>query len=514
VQSISAGVCAMNFRLLVAFVCAPTLVAAQFDGNPHNWDRKRRCDHFQYTPVCGACEGVGGIVWSDKNDDIKIVSCKIEENTQNPKKPIWGDPFSELASHEILIGKKQDPACFQAFPSNDSRATNCYKPQEVQIWSSMADKKALVLKANQAGNAWGLVGNVTSYIYHQGVNMWIVNHLPLGITQTICTVPRQGGDPTQDPVAAVQFNWTDRLSYVSTETIDVEYGVGSMKLDHWAFGPHHAWVDPATGLIVRMWQPFNGLQIFTPGNWVSSITSEGQSYLAELAADGKTAPKAALPKGSTFRIKCGEDGFHKDSSTADEVALPGAGENSANVADLKRARTKVPRAAYKGDDFGSMSSLLNKWMLKEAPNSRDCESFSVEELQRLQITLFMLRDPQLNTVYNGSADRRQMQHDIEIMSKEWESLNAEAAHDPELARMHRDGHCHETVMWYVHHLPESVKAVIKDKASLPLLSKMRHDVLATKPHAVRLQRVYEDKVSCAACHSAVYPSERTAPITV
>ena len=40
------------------------------------------------------------------------------------------------------------------------------------------------------------------------------------------------------------------------------------------------------------------------------------------------------------------------------------------------------------------------------------------------------------------------------MAREWESLNAKA----ELARMHRDGHCHEIVMWYVHHLPESMKA--------------------------------------------------------
>ena len=30
------------------------------------------------------------------------------------------------------------------------------------------------------------------------------------------------------------------------------------------------------------------------------------------------------------------------------------------------------------------------------------------------------------------------------MAREWESLNAKA----ELARMHRDGHCHETMVWY------------------------------------------------------------------
>ena len=34
-------------------------VTAQFDGNPHGWDRKRRCDHTAYEPPCGACEGYG-----------------------------------------------------------------------------------------------------------------------------------------------------------------------------------------------------------------------------------------------------------------------------------------------------------------------------------------------------------------------------------------------------------------------------------------------------------------------
>merc|ERR1712070_454155 len=100
-----------------------------------------------------------------------------------------------------------------------------------------------------------------------------------------------------------------------------------------------------------------------------------------------------------------------------------------------------------------------------------------------------------------------IQKDIAAMAKEWEQLNKEAAATPELARMHRDGHCHEAVMWYVHHLPESVKAELKDKVDLPLLSNFRHNVLDNKPHAVRLQRAYEEKVSCASCHSFTYPTQ-------
>ena len=31
--------------------------------------------------------------------------------------------------------------------------------------------------------------------------------------------------------------------------------------------------------------------------------------------------------------------------------------------------------------------------------------------------------------------------------------------DHELARIHCDGHCHEAVMWCVHHLPEQMKTL-------------------------------------------------------
>ena len=46
------------------------------DGNPHGWDRKRRCDQDQM-PRCQLCEGVGGHAWADKNSDIDLVDCEI-----------------------------------------------------------------------------------------------------------------------------------------------------------------------------------------------------------------------------------------------------------------------------------------------------------------------------------------------------------------------------------------------------------------------------------------------------
>mmetsp|Transcript_80213 Transcript_80213/g.186248 ORF Transcript_80213/g.186248 Transcript_80213/m.186248 type:complete len:503 (+) Transcript_80213:106-1614(+) len=475
--------------------------AAQSDGNPHHWDRHRRCDHAGYSPKCGLCEGVGGIVWSDAPKDIHVAACTpvASRDQLDPKsimRPVWGADFSVLKSHEILIGKKQDLACFQAFPSNDSTSTNCYKPQECKIYSDMNTVRALRIEANQAGNAWGIFGNVTSLIYHQGGNMWIINHLPLGITQTVCAAPTEGGDPTKPAVNPVQYNWVDNLDLVGRETIDVEYGVGNLTLDHWAFGPHHAWTDPKTGIIVRMWQPFNGLQIFEPGSFK---TGHDPALFKDLAGDGSRAPPQARPWGSTFRVKCDKNGFP---NRKEELAQ----QPQARKVDLQRARTRVPRAQYRGSDFHSMSNTLNDVLRKRTPRSRECELWSVEELQQLQLLLLMLRDPELDAIYHHSRDNRRVQREVTTLAREWEELNALAARDPELARIHRDGHCHEAVMWYVHHLPEDVRVALKDKVSLPLLSYTRHSVpAAADAGARRVHQAYEEKVTCASCHSAVFP---------
>merc|ERR1719277_1188299 len=226
--------------------------------------------------------------------------------------------------------------------------------------------------------------------------MWIMNELPFGITQTVCTAPREGGDKSKPPVAPLQFNWTKNLRFLGRERLAVEYGVGTQTLDHWIFGPHHAWTNPQTGIIVRMWQPFNGLQIFPPGTWQEGTDS---SLFSELKPDGSQSPAAAKPGGATFQIKCREDGFSEDAADpmraddtdALELASLPVGHRQSSPQDLQRARTKVPRAEYKGDSFDAMSQTLNGWLLKHAPNSKDCDTWTVEELQALQMKLLVLR---------------------------------------------------------------------------------------------------------------------------
>lgn len=473
---------------------------AQFDGNPHGWDRKRRCDHFDYTPACGACEGVGGIVWSDNNSDITITECQKVSDTIDPstlpyKLPRWAPDFF-VESHEILIGKNVE-GCLNAFPWNDSIGEHCYKPQEVKLWSDMTNKRAVYENGTQHDD--GLIGdgNVSFIIMHQGPNMWIINMIPNGspppvdVKMVICTQPAEGGDHSKPGVQPIQYNWTQNLHFVAREKIGVEYVWETMTLDHWAFGPHHAWVDPVTGVIVRMWQPFNGLQVFEPGTW--SETAPDPKIFADLSTDGSTAPRAARKSttDANVRLKCTDDGFY-------------SGPSVLGVDDLKRARTKIPRSEYQGDTFEKMTERLNGWLLKHAPKSRGCDEWTVHQLQHLQRMLLELRDPQLDSLYQSTADNRRLRMPADLKN-EWAKLNQLASQDPELMRIHRDGHCHEAVMWYVHHLPESVKAEMKGLVPLPLLPPKRHTLANFSADVRAVIRAYEDHVTCQSCHSNVHP---------
>ena len=80
---------------------------------------------------------------------------------------------------------------------------------------------------------------------------------------------------------------------------------------------------------------------------------------------------------------------------------------------------------------------MGKWrnfiFLHSVRQRRACDSdeSSVEELQRFQVVLFTLRDPELNAVHDDTTDVRHMLREPEVMVREWESLNVEVARDPE-----------------------------------------------------------------------------------
>jgi len=174
----------------------------------------------------------------------------------------------------------------------------------------------------------------------------------------------------------------------------------------------------------------------------------------------------------------------------------------------------VPRGEFRGDDFEKMSHALNGHMRRTSSNTKECELWAVEELQQFQVLMMLLRDPALDGIYHNSTDNRRIRRAVDELTSEWEKINSLASKDPELARIHRDGHCHEAVMWYVHHLSQETRDALKDKITVPLLSYQRHTPqVHTETHA-EVHSSYEEKVTCFSCHSNALPASKDAALIV
>ena len=491
----------------------PRLCRGQADGNPHNWDRRRRCDQTDYSPPCRTCEGYGGIPYGDENDQIHLTTCEIVNNAtaiQNPVKPVWGPKFTLHHYNEVLIGPKTDPFCFNAFPSNTSKGKLCYRADS---GSQTYDAKGgLGLRYDL--NVKTVVGNVTTMVLHQGENMWIINKLPwyaAGVHQCICTKVHQDSDPNSPDMYPVQYNWTDQMYYMGREKIGIEYQSEPTQevLEHWAFGPHHVWSKPGTGEIRRMWQPFNGLQVLQNGT---------NDHYANASLLQNTPPPLCKKKGgATFRIKCDDNGFPKVPNKT--IAT----KAKTNKFDKSRAKQAKPRSIYRGDSFAEMSNTLNRW-LKIGKHTkgrvRDCATFSAAELQKLQGLLYLARDESLNKIYEEADDNRKLAAPMEDLMESWKDLNNLVDnHDDEtkLSEIQRDGHCHEAVMWFVHHITEDMKQILKETTdiTIPLLSPNWHgktctDVMKSTDNNndetyKQVCNRYREQVTCASCHSNVLP---------
>ena len=98
------------------------------------------------------------------------------------------------------------------------------------------------------------------------------------------------------------------------------------------------------------------------------------------------------------------------------------------------------------------------------------------------------------------------------LESDWAALQAIADdHDDEhpMHDMRRDGHCHEAVMWYVHHLTQDVKDLLGESGVvIPLLSTTHHSCPpdATDAHQTVCQ-AYQEQVTCASCHTDVSPND-------
>merc|ERR1712107_494937 len=102
--------------------------------------------------------------------------------------------------------------------------------------------------------------------------------------------------------------------------------------------------------------------------------------------------------------------------------------------------------------------------------------------------------------YQNVTDNRRLRF---ADHKRWKELN-KLARRHRLMHVLRDGHCHEAVMWLVHHVPSEVAAAKFGSRNVPMLSRARH---TCSKHAKSDERsvydAYEAKVICAKCHQVV-----------
>ncbi len=162
--------------------------------------------------------------------------------------------------------------------------------------------------------------------------------------------------------------------------------------------------------------------------------------------------------------------------------------------DLKRARTKKPRSGFLGaGTLASANAKLNRHLYAmDGVNFKECDEFTVGELRDLLKVLHPLASTELKDVYSGHDGRQAVYETPAEMENHWSQV-------PENDERVRDGHCHEAVMWFVHHLTKAAQQSVGHKAIIPKLP--------TKDHRVPLHdeedhagKFYDSKVTCQECH--------------
>jgi hypothetical protein len=70
---------------------------------------------------------------------------------------------------------------------------------------------------------------------------------------------------------------------------------------------------------------------------------------------------------------------------------------------------------------------------------------------------YLARNEKLDQIYQAAVDNRRLRASLEDLVTSWDGMNrlVHERNETELRAAQRDGHCHEAVMWYVHHLTQA-----------------------------------------------------------
>jgi hypothetical protein len=186
--------------------------------------------------------------------------------------------------------------------------------------------------------------------------------------------------------------------------------------------------------------------------------------------------------------------------------------SSATDADLNRAHRKIPGHSFLGQDIATMNQALNEHLSsKYGDVTADCEGFSATELQTLQATMYSMADPALLSVYDKidtdlpSSGRRRTYATPADLEKEFKAVAPSLA-DPALHDVYRDGLCHTSVMWFIHHLSESSRTELSKARKIPMLPRGMHKAPADPSLAqAQVHNLYEKTTTCQACHVGGIP---------
>jgi hypothetical protein len=165
-----------------------------------------------------------------------------------------------------------------------------------------------------------------------------------------------------------------------------------------------------------------------------------------------------------------------------------------HIDDLKRAKTMRPRSGYLG--AGSVASAnvqLNKHLYSmDGVALKPCEEFAVDELRNLLEVLLPMTSDELKEIYPQVDGRRAVYETLEEMQQHWREV-------PKDDVRVRDGHCHEAVMWFVHHLAKDAQHAAKPHVVIPKLPIADHTVETRDDHDAA-GKFYDSKVTCQNCH--------------
>ena len=132
--------------------------------------------------------------------------------------------------------------------------------------------------------------------------MWISNDFSV-TKQCICTDP---GRSNHIKLYPIQYDFMAKDSrYVGREMVFVEFLEKEMLVDHWTKGPHHIWKDVATNRIVRMWQPWNGLEVWHPDHF----------SFGDNSSHFQVPPPECIPAWYKPTIKCDQHGYPQTPKT-------------------------------------------------------------------------------------------------------------------------------------------------------------------------------------------------------